>query len=520
MVNGKTVGLRSGARFEMEADWRFCRVLRGGTRALREASVEFTPKTAREREDAQAYTERLASSTLYDVYGETIARIASLPFQKPPVIAAGDELPEQVAKMVDDADRAGTSLSVFAATIYQDAIDRGMGMFLVDNVPVQPGTSQVEADAIDARPYLSRIDPDNLVGFRSETRFGREVCIELRVREWVYENNPTTGVDELVEMIRVYTGSTVEVWKRNLGRAAMTDSRETAAASTGDRTEFTLSVPAQPTYFPNGEIPLVVIYTKPVGFMHAKPPLLELAHLNLKHWNQQSILDSSIRYCGHPLLFGRGFTTEEREARPKTGEGARILVQSETAQLSFVEIAGTSIAAQREEVAKTEARMRASAADPLQKSSATATGEVRSEMRDQSEAQKWIEALEWGFYRAFVVACEWLGERVPESFNISFHRTSSLLQVANPQRTLALKADVDAGLITPETYLKERARSGDFADDFDPSTEAEAVAMQKERTQQAQMDAMAAQMKAVEDQHQNDQPADAASQETPQPTAA
>lgn len=519
MVTGKTVGLRSGARIEMEADWRFCRVLRGGTRALREAGIEFTPKTAREREDGQVYTERLASSTLYDVYGETIARIASLPFQKPPVIAGIEELPEQVAKMADDADRAGTSLSVFAATIYQDAIDRGIGLFLVDNVPVQPGTTQTQADAIDARPYLSRIDPDNLVGFRSEMRFGREVCVELRVREWIYETNQATGIDELVEMIRAYTGESVSVWKRNLGRAAMTDTRETAASTPGDRTEFTLAVPPTPTFFPGGEIPVVVVYTKQIGFMHGKPPLLELAHLNLKHWNQQSILDSSIRYCGHPLLFGRGFTAEEREARPKTGEGARILVQSETAQLSFVEIAGTSIAAQREEVAKTEARMRASATDPLQKSSATATGEVRSEMRDQSEAQKWIEALEWSFYRAFVIACQWIGEPVPEGFNISFHRTSSLLQVANPQRTLALKADVDAGLITPETYLKERARSGDFADDFDPNAEAEAVAMQKERSQQAQMDAMVAQLKAAEAQQPGEQSADD-SQNDQQPTAA
>jgi len=510
----------NGPRLEMEKDWRFCRVLGGGTLALRQAGTEFTPMTARERKENALYTERLQSSTLHDVYGETIHRIASLPFEKPPTISG--DLPPQLEAMVLNADRSGTSLSVFGSLVYQDAIDRGVGLFLVDNVPTTIAEPQfdgagqpvmdpngrplvttramtlLEVEQLDARPYLSRIDPDNLVGWQTETRNGREVCVELRVREWAYVRDENWA-DILVERIRLYTSTTVELWEKVVGKAGEVGDRATTE-SRSDLSGFRLIEQPRPTGFPENEIPIVAIYTRKVGFLHAKPPFLQLAHLNIKHWNQQSILDASIRFCLSPVLFLTGLTPEEAEQRPQVGEGATFATSSDTAAAQYVEITGSSLSIAQAEIDKTEARMRSRASEPLQQGSATATGEVRAEMRDQSEAQRWVEAAEWALYNAFVIAAKWVGATLPDDFNITLHRASSVLQVANPQRTANLQADAREGRITNLTYLKERARSGDFADEFDPEAEAEAVQQEAEQKVQRQMEALASQIQSERDQ--------------------
>lgn len=488
-----TIGLHGGARREMEDAWRLTRTLRDGTDGMRREAGRYTPKTARELKQPTLYAERIAQSVLYNVYEETITRIAALPFEKPPVVVG--ELPPELAAIEEDADRCGNSLSVFLATIYQDAVDKGMGMFLVDHVStIKPDGTTMRADEADAegiRPYFSRIDPDNYVGCKHKNVNGRDICTELRVREWAYKTASDGIGEELVERVRRWNETHVELWERNYGStSAMSD--RTAMAGSGDTSGFSLIEAPKPHGFPGNKIPLVVTYTRKRGFMHSRPPLLGLAHLNVKHWNQQSVHDAALRYCLAPTLFGKGLTREEQSQKPATGEGSTLLSTSESAELRYVEIAGTSLEQSTRQIDKTELRMRSAASEPLTAGAATATGEIRAELKDQSEAQRWIEGMEWAAYNAYKIAATWIEFELPDDFNVTLHRASSLMQAANPQRIAALQNDAKEGRITNETYLKERSRDGSFADDFDPIEEAEAVANEKAASVERQMAAMVA----------------------------
>ncbi len=499
LTQGNLVGLYNGPRAEMEPHWHLCRTLVGGTPSMRKAAGTYTPPTARERKDTPLYQERLASSVLLDAYEAAVKRIASAPFEKPPNVTG--DLPWQFERVKRNADRAGTSLSVFGSMIYQDAVDRGMGMFLVDNVPsayvdrdekTGKETTRVlnrkEMEEKDVRPYFVRIDPDNYLGCKSEIRNGREVCTELRVREWAYLLDPKTQRDVLVERVRLFTGDTVEVWQRNYGTTTGVDVVEMAGK--GDASGYALIEGPTPTMFPDGEIPLVVVYTNKRGFLHARPPMLALAWMNVEHWNLTSLHKNALRYCLNPTRFIKGASVADTEKPPKAGEGASFITTSDTAQMSFVEITGTSLQASERLIDKNEARMRVASVEHLQKGSATATGEVRAEMKDQSEAQKWVEGMEWALYYAFGLVAKWVrdteinGYELPEDFNITLHRASSVMMVANPQRLPTLQADVRDGRLTNLTYLKELARSGYLSDDFDPAAEAEELAAAK--SEQAQ----------------------------------
>lgn len=508
LTQGNLVGLYNGPRAEMEPHWHLCRTLVGGTPSMRKAAGTYTPPTARERKDTPLYQERLASSVLLDAYEAAVKRIASAPFEKPPNVTG--DLPWQFERVKRNADRAGTSLSVFGSMIYQDAVDRGMGMFLVDNVPSAyvdrdangKETTRVlnrkEMEEKDVRPYFVRIDPDNYLGCKSEVRNGREVCTELRVREWAYLPDPKTQRDLLVERVRLFTGDTVEVWQRNYGTTTGVDVVEMAGK--GDASGYSLIEGPFPTMFPDGEIPLVVVYTNKRGFLHARPPMLALAWMNVEHWNLTSLHKNALRYCLNPTRFIKGASPEDREKPPKAGEGASFITTSDTAQMSFVEITGTSLQASERLIDKNEARMRVASVEHLQKGSATATGEVRAEMKDMSEAQKWVEGMEWALYYAFGLVAKWVrdteinGYELPENFNITLHRASSVMMVANPQRLPTLQADVQNGRLTNRTYLKELARSGYLSDDFDPDVEAEELAAEKAGSDEARITALLGQI--------------------------
>lgn len=481
MATPETVGNWSGPRKEMEQSWELVRILRSGTRAMRDAGVKYTPASRKEQRTPDRYTQRLRRTVLFPIYDRTVRKIASLPFAKPPVISG--ELPPPLDRLLVNADRQGTSLSSFAQSIYEDAVDRGVGLFLVDNVPTAD-MSLPEADAIDARPYFRRIQPDNLVGCKTAMRNGTEVVTELRFRNWFYTPS-NLGYDTLSDMVEVWTETTVQQWFRQ--GADTTPDRERDAERqylAGYRL-----VQEWEHGFPG--IPLVACYTKKVGALHGEPPMEDLAWQNVAHWNSLSMQGEALHYCRSPILTIKGASSQMAEAKPEVGPGATITDSSDTLEVSFTEIAGTSLAAGEVEIKRIEERCMALGMQPLMAVAgpSTATGEVRADTNEKSEAQRWIEALEWAIYTAFEHAATWLGTELPEDFDWTLYRDSSLIAGK------ATDVPVIVQLMTQRQIplnvgLRELAVRGVLSTVDDADELAEQIQLQQERGMEAQMQQM------------------------------
>lgn len=508
MAQGDYVGVWNGPRREMEEEgWKIVRTLRGGTKAMREARDLYTPRTRRETKEPLRYEDRLKRSVLFPVYDSQVKYISSLPFQKAPTISG--TLPEPLDRILDNADRQGTSLAMFAKRIYEDAVDRGMGLFLVDNVPVG-GLPLPEVDRMDARPYLCRIAPDNLVGFRTETRYGREVVTELRYREWVYRPSGM-GFDTLTDRVIVWTETDVQVWENQTGKRDL-DREGEAAKEWGSGYA---QVSTMPHGYPNG-IPLVAVYCDPVGPLHAKPPLLDLAYLNVAHWNSTSIQGEALYYSRSPILKLTGISRELAERRPEVGPGSHVVDTSDTADIGFIEIAGTSLAAGANEIAMLERQMDALGMRPLLSVGGpdTATGEVRADMAEKSQAQAWVQGLEWGIYQAFEHAANWLGMVLPDDFDVALFKDSSLI-AGRAQDLPVLQQMAQARQITTATYLREAKARGVLVTVEDVDEEVENVAMEAEMAMERQMQAMASRMIGERNPQQAEQQQDQQAQDQP-----
>lgn len=452
MVTSDTVGTWSGARREMESEgWLVVRTLVGGTKAMRNARTTFTPQTDGERKEVGRYNARLLRSVLFPAYARTVKKIASLPFQKPPTIQG--ELPEPIDRIIADADRCGTSLASFGQEIYRDAVNCGMGLFLVDNVPVG-GLTLTEADELDARPYFCRINPDNFMGAAVEKRYGRDVVVEFRYREWVWAPSKL-GYDTLVDRIRVWTEQEVQVWERD---TSQTDVDRTAASSTSTTGGYRM-VESIPHGF--GRIPLVVVYTDKVDTLNARPPLLDLAWLNVAHWQSDSTQKDALAYCRAPTLFGKGLDAETVESKPQLGSGSTVMTKSETADFGFIEIGGASLAAGREDIQALAEMMAAIGMQPLMavQGPDTATGEVRADMAAKSEAQAWVEAMEWALYQGLELAAEHANVALPDDFELTLFKDSSLI-AGKATDIPALQMAAQQGFLTKRTFLNEMKARG------------------------------------------------------------
>lgn len=509
-MNNLYVGNWNGPRREMEQEgWDVVRALRGGTKAMREAGEKFTPRTKRETKEPARYTDRLKRSVLFPAYGSQVSYIASLPFQKAPTL--GSELPEPIDRIVENADRAGTSMAMFAKRIYEDAVDRGIGLFLVDNVPVG-GLPLPEVDAMDARPYWCRIAPDNLVGFLTETRYGREVVTELRYREHVYRPSGH-GYDVLVDRVRKWTETTVEVWERSTGQRDVDRETEAARETTGGY----VLVESIAHGFPNG-IPLVVVYTDKVATLQAKPPLLDLAYLNVAHWNSSSIQGEALYYSRSPILRVTGVSHELAEQCPEVGPGSTMVDTSDSVEIGFIEIAGTSLTAGREEILTLERQMDALGMRPLMSVGGpdTATGEVRADMAEKSQAQAWVEAMEWAIYQGFEFAAQWLGTTLPEDFDVALFKDSSLV-AGRAQDLPAIQALAATGSLSKGTLLREFKARGVLVTVEDIDEELATIATEAEAAAERQMQAMADSMIGQRDPEASPEDDPDAEDEEPQP---
>jgi len=514
---GETVGVFSGARRAMEEWWLLPRNLRGGTQAMRAMREDYLPRYNIETKDQSLYEKRLKRARLFPAYDRAVCDLGSMPFQKAPKLTDRNLLDPRLQVIEENADRSGTSLWSFMLQTHCDAIDRGMALFMVDNVPTN-GVSMLEAEQQDIRPYFARIHPDNFVGAVVETRSGVERIVDLRVREWATVTT-AEGIERSVQRIRHWDETMVELWEQDYGNTTPTASglvqRDGYLPSEG----FRLIEAPRPHGFVGG-IPLVVHYTNRLDPLLARPPLEELAWENVAHWQCRSEQDAALTSGRFPILRGKGLSREVAEAKPLVGPGTTVTDTSADADWAFVEISGASIAAGEKQLDRIEANMAWMAMQPLVQANgpagpSTATGEVRADVREKATAQKWAEGLEWSFYRAFQHAARWIGTVLPDTFDIELWRDFAILGPSAQQDVVNMQADVQNGRLTLETYLQELKRRGKLAETWDPVEEASLLEQDAAKRQEAQMQQVIAQIQQ-ERQHGNGQQQQSqADQDTP-----
>lgn len=436
----------------MAEDYALIAALLGGTAAMRKAKKTYLPQWP--KEDQDAYDTRLKTATLFPAFSRTCEVLTGKPFSKE--VSVGDDVPEQIVEWMQNIDLQGHNLHGFAAAICFHAISYGMCGILVD-FPPTGGTLRTRADeqAAGVRPYFVHLHAQNIIGWRAERIAGALTLTQLRFVEQVEEPDGEFG-EKLIEQVRVLYPGKWQIW------------RETEKKGVDGQKVWVLYDEGVTTL---QKIPYVPVYGKRTGFMQGVSPLIELAHMNVEHWQSKSDQQTILHVARVPILFGKNLGDTDIVV----GGSSAIIADNADADLMFVEHTGQAIEAGRKELLDLEDRMRQVGAELLviKPGNRTVVQTVSDNEAGMCALQRIVQDLEDSIDQALQLMAEWVN--LPEGGHVSIFNDFGVASLAEASLELLRDMNVD-GTFSDESLYREAQRRGIVTPDVDWETEKARIA--------------------------------------------
>ena len=440
------VNEQSAAVKAMSSDWQLTMTLLGGTAAMRAAGQTYLPKWP--AEDDAAYKARLATAVLFPAFSRTVETLAAKPFSQAVTVDAG--VPESITPLLENIDLEGRNLDTFAAEVMDLAMGPGLCGILVDTPERPEGIKTVaQEQAAGIRPYWVLIRPLQILGWKRQKIKGQWMLSQLRIMECVEEDDDAFGVVE-VEQVRVLEPGKWSTYRKGQGQ---------------QKDEWLLHAQGVTSL---GVVPFVPVYGKRTGFMMAKPPLLEVAHLNVKHWQSQSDQDTILHVARVPILTARQVGDK---FELKVGASAAVdLGSGPDAELRYVEHTGKAIEAGKASLDDLKDEMRQAGAELLviDQTQKTAT-ETRSEDPvGMCALQRIAEGLEDALDQALQLTADYL--KAGDGGHVELFDDYGAATLAEASAQILLTANT-AGKISDQTLRSELKRRGILSPDVDEEEE-------------------------------------------------
>lgn len=433
---------------EMAADWAMADALLGGTTSMRAAGKAFLKRWPNEEE--ASYESRLETATLFPSFSRTVSVMASKPFSKP--LQLGQDVPPQIVEWSEDIDRQGNNLHNFAFGLLSETLGYGLCGVLVDYPKANGVTTLADEKAAGLRPYFVHIKHDQLLGWKSEIRNGARVLTQLRISEEAEIPDGDWGTKE-VNRVRVLEP----------GKWALYEEQE----AKGKR-EFVLVDEGVTTL---KAIPFVPFYGVKRGYMDGRSPLIEIAHLNVKHWQKQSDTDTIGHVVCVPVLVCEGVDdTFELSIGASTA-----LKTPQGSKVYFVEHEGKGTDFALSLLDRLEGQMIQTGADLLiqrPNGQRTATESNNDAEANRSDLQRIAEGVADGIDQCLQFMADWVN--LPSGGHVTMFSDYGAGNLSDASAQLVLSMQ-QGSLITKPTFLKEMQRRNILSPDLVPDDELSAL---------------------------------------------
>ena len=433
--NVTTVESPNTAYVNMEPHWLLIEALLQGTYGIRKGHRKYLPQEPRELDEA--YDNRLMRSTLAPYYVRLERMLAGMLTRKPVRL---EDVSDVVTEQLFDVDLQGNDLNVWTYETARKCIRYGHVGVLVD----APKAGD------NGRPYWTQYTPRDILGWRSEIKDGKQQLTQLRLMEAITVPDGLYG-EKQVQQVRVLTPGAFEIHQKDKkGDFVLIDEGSTSLS----------------------EIPFAVAYANRVGVLESRPPLADIAELNLKAYQVQSDLDNQLHISAVPMLAIYGFPQSAEEISAGPGEA---LALPESARAEYIEPSGNSYSAQFQRLDQIASQINelGLAAVLGQKLSAE-TAEAKRIDRSQGDSTMMVIAQQMqdlidnclGFHAQYMQQAQ---------AGSSFINRDFLATRLEPQEIQSLLQLYTAGTITQETLLNQLSAGEVLGDEFDVEEEIEAT---------------------------------------------
>ena len=424
------------AWMNQQPHWVLLEALLGGTYEMRAKHRKYLQQEPRETDES--YDNRLARSCVAPLFARLEKMLAGMLTRKPVRL---NDVADVIREQLFDVDLLGNDLNIWTYETARRCIRYGHVGVLVD----APSEGQ------GGRPYWVTYSPRDIIGWRTEKKEGRETLVQLRLAEKVVEPDGLYGEKE-VEQIRLLTPGGFEIHRKDKDKSDWVQVEEGTTSLS--------------------EIPFAVAYSNRVGMLESRPPMEDIAELNLKHYQISSDLDNMLHISAVPMLGFFGFPPSAEEV--SAGPGEAICFPSE-GRAEYIEPSGTSFDAQYKRIEQVEGQINnlALAAVLGQKLSAE-TAEAKRIDRSQGDSTMQVIAQQMQdlIDNCLTFHAEYLGSNEAGS---SFVNRDFLASRLDPQDIGSLLQLYTAGTISQETLLKQLQEGEVLGDEFEVEEELEAT---------------------------------------------
>lgn len=420
------------------------RALMGGTQRMRAEGETYLPKF--EAESAKAYDARRNASWLFNAYKKAVKDMTGRVFCKSAEVSDG-ALDKDIEANIDGQNN---DLSAFARNVFEAGLSGAGVTFIMADAPPRSGVVTVDqAASANLRPYLVHVQPDEVLGWKTEAVGSRTVLSQWRMIETVEEQDPA---DEFttheIEQIRVLTLEAGRVNVRLYRKAAKSDKWELWD-------EFPTDAP---------EITVVPFYAARTGFFMAEPPLQDLADVNVAHWQSQSDQRNILHFARVPILTAAGYDDDDGRRPLVLSAGMANTSRDADFKMAWVEHSGAAIGAGRDDLKDLEFQMQALGLQLLVAGQETATGAALDAAKETAPLAMMADNLK----DALEQALSWLAmyQGRDEAFTVAVNKDFGVIPLTAQEVTAMLMA-VNTGNMPRRVFVEEMKRRGFIQSDTD-----------------------------------------------------
>ncbi len=457
-------------------DARPCIDLVGGTEAMRRAGGRYIFR--KEAESERSYHQRIARTVLRNAFAQTLGYYRGQVFSREVALdntssAFSDEDMARFKAWAEDVDQRGHNLTAWSGTVFTSGLVSGVTFCLVDYPHIETvtengmtlyratdGTMRPKTAAADEQegwqPYLVHIPAEQVLDCRAEWRNGRRVITHFRyveLRQEQSDANPWTL--ENVRYIHAFWPDQWQLWKSSVTIG-------------GTEAAFQLVAEGRMTL---DEIPVAVFMPGDCrSDFTARPALMDLAHLNVRHWQATSEQYDLLAYVRLPVWTVTGADLRigsDGKPEPLSFGPGNVIYLQQDGSVQSAGVDAASVEAGRQDLRDLEDAMATYGLQIIQSQSSTqlTATQVQKESREgNSQLKNWALDFQDFLENCLRLVGKWWGLSDGPSVKVNDDYADS----ASIDYLIQLH---DKNVLSKETLAAFAVRLGILPDDFNYADE-------------------------------------------------
>lgn len=308
-------------------EWELMEDVLEGEEEVHEEGQKYLPRLTGQTD--QEYSAYVMRAPFYNATSRTVDGLVGMIFRKAPTITTTAGMEDIVKDMTLD----NTGLDELAERITRELVGIGRMGLLVEYPKVDTTSiTLAQASQSNLRPYVTTYEAEQILNWRMEriNNVMQPVMIALKEEVCEYKDEFESEEIEQIRVLILRDGVYVQEVYREI---------------TNGKDEWYLYETVVPMM--RGQnltmIPFICMNARGVGMSPDKPPMYDLATLNLSHYRTTADLEHGAHFTGLPTAVVSGYTKESEADVFRIGSSTAWIFPDPAANAKYLEFTGQGL---------------------------------------------------------------------------------------------------------------------------------------------------------------------------------